>query len=180
MLRSIMKNLKEIKILFILLILLPSIGVAEKLDRDKPIEIEADTMTVDDTKSISTYTGDVILTQGTLIIHADILIVREDKQGFTHSSSIGEPATFRQKMEGSDEYIDGKGLRIEYDGHMDKVHLYEKAYVKRGEDEVWGDYIMYDANSEFAQALSGDTKNKNGEINKKSRTKAIIKPKNEK
>ena len=172
-----MKNLKVIKLIFLLFMLLPSTGVAEKSDRDKPIEIEADTMTVDDTKSISTYTGDVILTQGTLIIHADTLIVREDKQGFTHSTSIGEPATFKQKMEGGNEYIDGKGLRIEYDGHMDKVHLYEKAYVKRGADEVWGDYIMYDANSEFAQALSGDTKNKNGEVRKKGRTKAIINPK---
>jgi lipopolysaccharide export system protein LptA len=36
--------------------LVPSTGVAEKSDRDKPIEIEADTMTVDDTKSICTYT----------------------------------------------------------------------------------------------------------------------------
>ena len=174
-----MKNHKKNKLLFLIFILMSSLGMAEKSDRDKPIEIEADTMTVDDTKSISTYTGDVILTQGTLIIHADTLIVREDKQGFTHSTSLGKPATFRQKMEGEDEYIDGEGLRIEYDGHMDKVHLYEKAYVKRGADEVWGDYIMYDANSEFAQALSGDTQNKNGEISKKGRTKAIINPKKE-
>ena len=174
-----MKNHKKNKLLFLIFIFMSSLGMAEKSDRDKPIEIEADTMTVDDTKSISTYTGDVILTQGTLIIHADTLIAREDKQGCTHSTSLGKPATFKQKMEGEDEYIDGEGLRIEYDGHMDKVHLYEKAYVKRGVDEVWGDYIMYDANSEFAQALSGDTKNKNGEVSKKGRTKAIINPKKE-
>jgi lipopolysaccharide export system protein LptA len=41
-------------------------------------------------------------------------------------------------MEGSDEYIEGKALRIEYDGHMDKIHLYEKAFVKRGDDEGMG------------------------------------------
>ena len=78
-------------------------------------------------------------------------------------------------MEGSDEYIEGKALRIEYDGHMDKIHLYEKAFVKRGDDEVWGDYIMYDATSEFAQALS--RKDEDGSKTKKGRTKAIIKPK---
>jgi lipopolysaccharide export system protein LptA len=53
--------------------------------------------------------------------------------------------------------------------------LYEKAFVKRGDDEVWGDYIMYDATSEFAQALS--RKDEGGSETKKGRTKAIIKPK---
>jgi lipopolysaccharide export system protein LptA len=171
-----MKNLKVIKLIFLLLMLVPSTGVAEKSDRDKPIEIEADTMTVDDTKSISTYTGDVILTQGTLKIQADELIVREDSQGFQHSTSIGKPTTFRQKMEAEDSFVEGYALRIEYDGHMDKVYLYENAMVKRGNDTVWGDYIMYDANSEFAQALS-ISKNKNGKLIKKGRTRAIIKPK---
>ena len=59
---------------------------AESADRDKPIELEADTVTVNDAKKTSTYTGRVILTQGTLVIHADKLIVREDKEGFQHST----------------------------------------------------------------------------------------------
>jgi len=132
-------------------------------------------MMVEETKNTSTYEGDVILTQGSLIINADKLIIREDRQGFQHSTSIGKPTTFKQKMKGSDEYIEGKALRIEYDGHMDKIHLYEEAFVKKGDDEVWGDYIMYDATSEFAQALS--RQNTSDSSNKKGRTKAIIKPK---
>ena len=75
-------------------------------------------------------------------------------------------------MEGSSEYIQGKALRIEYDGHMDKIHLFKNAQVIRGKDIVVGDYITYDANAEVAQAMSS-TKEKD----KKSRTKAIIKPK---
>ena len=156
-------------------VLFSQFAISEEADSDKPIEIEADTMMIEETKNTSTYEGDVILTQGSLIIYADKLIIREDRQGFQHSTSIGKPTTFKQKMQGSDEYIEGKALRIEYDGHMDKIHLYEEAFVKKGDDEVWGDYIMYDATSEFAQALSrkgdGDSKSKKG------RTKAIIKPK---
>jgi len=60
---------------------------------------------------------------------------------------------------------------------MDKVHLYSGASVKRGNDTVFGDYIMYDTNAEFAQALSGSTKNENGDEVKKGRTRVIIKPK---
>jgi lipopolysaccharide export system protein LptA len=60
---------------------------------------------------------------------------------------------------------------------MDKVHLYSKAWDKKGEDVVYGDYIMYDANAEFAKAMSGNTKNKAGETVPGGRTRAIIQPK---
>jgi lipopolysaccharide export system protein LptA len=148
---------------------------AEAADRDKPIELEADTVTVNDAKKTSTYTGTVILTQGTLIIRADKLVVREDKEGFQHSTSTGNPTTFKQKREGKNEYMEGSAQRIEYDGRMDKVQLYTKAWVKRGEDIVYGDYISYDANAEYAEVIGG-TKS---EANPGSgRVKAIIQPKN--
>ena len=150
---------------------------AEKADRDKPIELESDTMTSDDSKNTSVYSGNVILTQGTLLIKADELTIREDNQGFQHSTSVGNPTTFKQKQEGKNEYIEGSAQRIEYDGRMDKVHLYSKAWVKKGGDIVHGDYIMYDANAEFAKAMSGNTKNKAGETVPGGRTRAIIQPK---
>ena len=150
---------------------------AEKADRDKPIELESDTMTSDESKNKSVYSGNVILTQGTLLIKADELTIREDNQGFQHSTSVGNPTTFKQKQEGKNEYIEGSAQRIEYDGRMDKIHLYSKAWVKKGGDVVQGDYIMYDANAEFAKAMSGNTKNKAGETVPGGRTRAIIQPK---
>ena len=80
-------------------------------------------MTVDDTKNTSTYQGDVILTQGTLIIRADKLVVREDNQGFQHSTSIGNPTTFKQKRDALDEYIEGIGLYLQY------IHLTHLFFV---------------------------------------------------
>lgn len=148
---------------------------AEAADRDKPIELEADTVTVNDAKQTSTYTGTVILTQGTLVIRADKLVVREDKEGFQHSTSTGNPTTFKQKREGKNEYMEGSAQRIEYDGRMDKVQLYTKAWVKRGEDIVHGDYISYDANAEYAEVIGGAKSESNPGS---GRVKAIIQPKN--
>ena len=148
---------------------------SEAADRDKPIELEADTVTVNDAKQTSTYTGTVILTQGTLIIRADKLVVREDKEGFQHSTSTGNPTTFKQKREGKNEYMEGSAQRIEYDGRMDKVQLYTKAWVKRGEDIVYGDYISYDANAEYAEVIGGTKSESNPGS---GRVKAIIQPKN--
>jgi lipopolysaccharide export system protein LptA len=158
---------------FCISLAIPLDAFAEAADRDKPIELEADNVTVNDAKKTSTYTGTVILTQGTLIIRADKLVVREDKEGFQHSTSTGNPTTFKQKREGKNEYMEGSAQRIEYDGRMDKVQLYTRAWVKRGEDIVHGDYISYDANAEYAEVIGGaKTDGSSG------RVKAIIQPKN--
>ncbi len=165
------------KLLMLALLMLTSVGVyAEKADRDKPIDLEADNVTVNDAKKTSTYTGNVILTQGTLVIHADKLIVREDKEGFQHSTSYGNPTTFKQKQEGKDEYIEGSGQRIEYDGRMDKVQLYTKAWVKRGQDIVHGEYIMYDANAEYAEVIGGGPQAATPDT-PRGRVRAVIQPK---
>lgn len=155
-----------------------SFALAESADRDKPIDLEADSVKVDDAKQISTYSGNVILTQGTLIIRADKLIVREDNAGFQHSTSLGNPTTFKQKREGKNEYMEGSAQRIEYDGRMDKVQLFTKASVKRGEDIVHGDYISYDANAEYAEVIGG-AKSADGTTSS-GRVHAIIQPKNKK
>lgn len=156
-----------------------NLAFAEAADRDKPIDLEADSVKVDDAKQTSIYSGNVILTQGTLIIHADKLIVREDKEGFQHSTSLGNPTTFKQKREGKNEYMEGSAQRIEYDGRMDKVQLYTKAWVKRGEDIVHGDYIMYDANAEYAEVIGGGSQAATPG-SPSGRVRAIIQPKNKK
>lgn len=156
-----------------------SISRAEESDRDQPIELEADTVSVNDAKKISVYTGNVILNQGTLQIKADKMIVREDQDGFQHSTCLGTPSnptTFKQKRTGKNEWMQGSGQRIEYNGRMDKVQLYTNAWVKRGEDIVTGDYISYDANAEYAEVIGGTKANPNGTAN--SRVKATIQPKN--
>ncbi len=151
-------------------------ALAEESDRDQPIELEADTVTVNDAKKISIYTGNVILNQGTLQIKADKMIVREDQDGFQHSTCTGNPTTFKQKRTGKNEWMQGSGQRIEYNARMDKVQLYTNAWVKRGEDIVTGDYISYDANAEYAEVIGGTKANPNGTAG--SRVKATIQPKN--
>lgn len=164
--------------LIILILSVISLSVsAEKADKDQPIELEADTVTVNDAKKTSIYTGNVILIQGTLVIHADKLVVREDAGGFQHGTSYGNPTTFKQKREGKNEYMEGSAQRIEYDGRMDKIQLYTKAWVKRAEDIVHGDYIMYDANAEYSEVIGGGPKSATS-ATPTGRVKAIIQPKN--
>jgi len=134
---------------------LPLAARAELADRDKPVNLEADTMTVDDVKKVSVYQGNVVLTQGTLMIRADKLVVTEGKDGSHHGTAHGNPATFRQKREGLDEYVEGFGQRIEYDSGKDVVELFTQARMKRNQDEVRGNYISYDGKTEFFKVIGG-------------------------
>ena len=147
-------------------------GFAEKADRDKPIDLEADAVIVEDAKKTSTYQGNVILTQGTLIIRADKLVVKEDAQGFQSGTAYGNPANFRQKREGYNEYIEGFANRVEYDSKQDKVQLFTSARMKRNDDEVRGNYISYDAKTELFQVIGGAKTDPGG-----GRVHATIQPK---
>lgn len=148
---------------------------AEKADRDKPINLEADTATVDDVKKVSIYEGNVVLTQGTLQIRANKLVITEDADGFQLGVATGGPASFKQKREGYDEYIEGYGQRIEYDQKKDLVKLFSQARMKRNKDEVHGNFISYDGKTEFFQVTG--SKETATASNPRGRVRTVIQPK---
>mgnify|MGYP000438886417 CR=1 FL=1 len=152
--------------------LLATSAHAEKADRDKPINLEADTVTVDDIKKISVYQGNVVLSQGTLLLRADRVQVTQNDQGIDKVSATGHPVAFRQKLDGSDEYIEGYADRIEYDGVSSQVDLIGQAQLRRGSDELHGAQISYNANTGFYKVV--------GQPNAKTpsgRVRAVIRPK---
>ena len=66
----------------LLLATLATPALAEKADREKPINLEADRMSMDDINKVQVYEGNVILTQGTLQIRTAKLVVTQDADGF--------------------------------------------------------------------------------------------------
>ena len=148
---------------------------AEKADRDKPLQVEANKMTADDVRRLNVFEGNVVVTKGTMSLRAERLVVRQDAEGFQFATATGKPARFRQRQDpkpGEKEggWLDGEALRIELDDRNQKLELFDKACVNRGCDEVSGDYIFVDQRSEFYQVSSG----KGAE---KGRVKAIIQSK---
>ena len=104
---------------------------AERADRDKPVDIESDSLIADEAKKVATFDGKVVLTQGSLIIRADRIVVQQDNDGFQRGVATGNPARFRHKREGLGEYIDGEALRIEYDTRVDHVEFFKGARLRR-------------------------------------------------
>lgn len=150
--------------------------LAERADRDKPVNLEADRVDLDDAKKEAIFEGNVTLTQGTLQIKADKVIVKQDADGFQYGIAFGKPATFRQKREGFDEYIEGFAERLEYDGKVEKMQMFTNARIQRGTDEVRGDYISYNSVTEFFQVIGGG-KTAATSGNPQGRVRAVIQPK---
>lgn len=140
------------------LLILAPLAHAEKADRSKPVIIDADRAAADDRNKVVTYEGQVKLTQGTLEINAEKLIVAQDADGFQKGTAVGGKdglARFRQKKDGKNEYIEGEAERIEYDGRTDKAKLFVRAILRSGQDETRAQYIEYDGYTEQYTVTSG-------------------------
>ena len=153
---------------------MPGVGAAEQTDRDKPVNIEADRLTIDDVKKESVFEGNVTVSQGTLLLKADRVVVKQDAGGFNYAYAYGKPAHFKQKRDGYEEYIEGQGERLEYDGKADKMQVFINAEIRKGTDEVKGDFIAYDAKTGFYQVMGGPSVAT--PVNPKGRVRATIQP----
>ena len=125
---------------------------AEKADRDKPINYQADAGDVNYQTKVGTLIGNVVITQGTLTIHADKVILRQNPDNSLSATAFGNPLTFREKSDNSDEYYEGVAQRAEYDGQKRFLELFDRALLRKGTDEIRSNYISYNAETEFFKA----------------------------
>ncbi len=142
--------------LLILACLLSAPAQAEKADRNKPMNAEADSLRYDDVKQTSVFTGNVVITKGTLVIRGDRVEVRQDAEGFQFATATGtreKRAFYRQKREVADEWIEGEALALTYDGKQDTITFSKSAVMRRLRgtvvaDETQGDIITYNNTSD--------------------------------
>lgn len=164
--------------------LLAGTAVAEKADRDKPMNIEADALRHDDLKQTSVFTGRVVMTKGTIVIRGARVEVRQDADGYQFGTITAEPgqrAYYRQKREGLDEFIEGEAETIEYDGRADRVRFLRQAELRRlrgatVNDQLTGSLIVYDNTTDvFTVDGSASTP---GAVKPGGRVRAVLAPRN--
>jgi lipopolysaccharide export system protein LptA len=130
--------------------------LAERADRDKPTQIEADRLSADDARRVTVFEGHVVLTKGTLSVRAERIVVRQDAEGYQHATATGHPVRFRQRGDARDGqpgvWAEAQAERIEIDDRAQTVELHGDARVARGEDEVRGDVIVLDQRTEIYSA----------------------------
>ena len=119
---------------------------AEKADRDKPINFSAEQPAeVDFEKRIGTLKGNVVITQGTMTIRADRIDFKQNADNSLSATATGNPVSFRQKKDDSDEYYEGYAQRAVYDGQKQLLELFDRALLKQGSDEIRSNYVSYNS-----------------------------------
>ena len=151
---------------------------AEKADREKPINFSGDSGDADLQARGGALTGNVIITQGTLTIRADRIVFRQNADNSLSATAYGNPVAFRQKRDGVDEYYEGYAQRIEYDGTKEFLELFDRALLKRGQDEIRSNYVSYNAATEMfrAEGRPGATPDPTGPG---ARVRGMFQPKSE-
>lgn len=155
-------------------------ALAERADRDKPMNIEADALRHEDAQQTTVITGNVLITKGTITMRGQQAVIRQAPDGSQNSTltaASGARAFFRQKREGVDEWIEGEGERIVYDSQTDTVTFQGRAVLRRLRgtqlnDETSGQTIVYSGQTEIftveGQARSAE--------NPTGRVKAMLTP----
>ncbi|MDR0587541.1 MAG: lipopolysaccharide transport periplasmic protein LptA [Burkholderiales bacterium] len=128
---------------------------AERADRNKPIHFSADkSEAINYDTKVATLAGNVIITQGTMVIHADRVTFRQNPNNSISATAYGNPVSFRQKRDNVDEFIEAFAKRVEYNGEKEVLELFDQAFLKRENDEIKSDYIVYHGTTETFRAAA--------------------------
>ena len=151
-------NLKNRDAAIGLLFLLLTPG-AHALDADRlqPLKIVADSAVLSDKDGTATYTGNVILTQGTLKIEASRLHIQTKEGKVSKVTAEGKPAEFSQVPAKDQPPVEASALTIDYQVKAQKLILRRKASIVQGENLFKGEEIVYEIQSQRLKAV-GQTK----------------------
>jgi lipopolysaccharide export system protein LptA len=137
---------RAVLLAFALAVMVPALAHAEKADREKPINFSAEQPAeVDFERRVGTLRGNVVITQGTLTIRADRIEFKQNSDNSMSATAYGNPVSFRQKKDESDEYYEGYAQRAVYDGQKQQLELFDRALLKQGSDEIRSNYVSYNS-----------------------------------
>jgi len=126
---------------------------AEKADRDKPVNFSSDDAGgVNYDTRTGSLKGNVVITQGTMTVRADRIDFKQNPDNSLSATAYGNPISFRQKKDDSDEYFEGFAQRAVYDGQKQLLELFDRALLKQGSDEIRSNYVSYNSSTGIFKA----------------------------
>lgn len=146
---------------------------ALKSDAQQEVHIDAGHATFDQKNKVTVFTGQIVITQGSLVVHAEKGTASEDKDGNQTIELYGTPVTFVQLNDDGDR-TEGQGNNFQYTTHDNLAILSGRARVKKGNNLVMGDKLTYNTQT---QIFSATSTNANGVTNtKRGRVTVILQP----
>lgn len=133
-------------------------------DREQPINILSDNALRSEKKNITIYSGNVVVTQGSLKITADILSLLNSASKVEKIIATGQPATYQQRPEAGKELVEARGKVIEYHVLDERLHIVGNAFIRQQGSTVNGDKIDYFIEQQLVNA-KGNLEQKDKRVN---------------
>lgn len=111
-------------------------------DKDKPVELSADSVDIDEGKGISVYNGNVDLRQGSMQLLADQVTVKHQGRNPDHITAVGKPVRFKQDT--GKGTIKARARQADYEVDSEVLILTGKAFLTRAGNTMKSDRIVYD------------------------------------
>ena len=139
------------KLILLMAIFYSTFVFALSEDAEQPIEIEAESVMVDETTGFNEFIGDAEVKQGSLVMTADIIQVQTNADGvetMLAKGTLDKPAKYIQSQENQVRFIEATATLITYDVKEGMIFLVGDAYLVQGFDSFSGDSLTYDINND--------------------------------
>ena len=139
------------KLLILLMVFVASLVFALPEDAKQPIEIEAQSVVVDETTGFNEFSGNAEVRQGSLLLLAELIQVQTDNEEVVSMIAKGspeKPAKYMQSQENQERFVEATASQITYDVDKGMVFLVGTARLVQGFDSFSGDTLDYDINND--------------------------------
>ena len=139
------------KLILLITLFLSTYSFALTEDAQQPIEIEAESVMVDEIAGFNEFIGDAEVRQGSLVMTAEIIQVQTNADGVETMIAKGtpdQPAKYIQSQENQARLIEATATLITYDVNDGMIFLVGDAYLVQGFDSFSGDSLTYDINND--------------------------------
>ena len=142
-------------------------------DRQQPISLVADRATFNERTGITTYTGNVIIEQGTMKLQANSIVANLNSQKqISTITANGSPARFQQKIDAAKGIAKGQAQKIVYNADTGIITLTGNAFLEQDGASIRGNTLRYSMNKGDIEAVG--TPNKTGSSS--GRVQIVIPP----
>jgi lipopolysaccharide export system protein LptA len=93
-----------------------------------------------------------------MTVRGDRIDFKQNPDSSVSAKVWGNPLSFRQKKDDSDEYFEGFAQRADYDGTKEFLQLFDRALLRDGQNEIRSNYITYNSTSGKFTAEGGPEK----------------------
>lgn len=132
---------------------------ASTADRDQAITIHADRAEHNEQTGTTTYTGEVVMQQGSMRIEADEVLIHSERNRVVKIIAEGRPARYQQKPSETESLVVAQANRLEYNISQDTLHLIDNASLQQDGTSLSGSRIDYDVNQAVVKAGGGTDQN---------------------